>query len=415
MVSQTGYYDSSAAPRNGHLLDNDKYYERSKPLYEYYSASQVVSARDFGAKGDGNTDDTEALNTFFAAAAEKRLIAFLDAGIYLVSDTVHIPAESKIVGEALSSIIMGYGSNFQSKFSPRAIVQVGLPGDVGRIEWSDTLVSTQGPCEGAILIEYNIFSPEEPSGMWDIHTRIGGFPGTQLQLNDCPAIPGDQIANDNCIAAFMSVHITASAGGLFMENCWLWVADHDLEDPQYSRISIYAGRGMLVESQSGRIWLSATGSEHHVLYQYQLLNTRDVYMGHVQTESPYFQPEPLARYPFPVEKHISDPDFWTDCWNIPSIEPCESSWAMRIINSTGVVAYGAGLYSFFDSYDFMCSRDNSTRNCQERVLSVNNSKVKFLGLSTVASRVMVHQDGADLVLAKNNNSTFADTLALYHT
>ena len=274
MVSQTGYYDSSAAPRNGHLLDNDKYYERSKPLYEYYSASQVVSARDFGANGDGNTDDTEALNNFFAAAAEKRLIAFLDAGIYLVSNTVHIPAESRIVGEALSSIIMGYGNNFQSKFSPRAIVQVGLPGDVGRIEWSDTLVSTQGPCEGAILIEYNIFSPEEPSGMWDIHTRIGGFPGTQLQLNDCPAIPGDQIANDNCIAALMSVHITASAGGLFMENCWLWVADHDLEDPQYSRISIYAGRGMLVESQSGRIWLSATGSEHHVLYQYQLLNTR---------------------------------------------------------------------------------------------------------------------------------------------
>ena len=310
---------------------------------------------------------------------------------------------------------MGYGSNFQNKFTPRAVVQVGLPGEVGRIEWSDTLLSTQGPCEGAVLIEYNLFSPDEPSGMWDVHTRIGGFPGTQLQLNDCPAIPGDQIVKDNCIAAFMSMHITTTAGGLFTENCWLWVADHDLEDDQYSRVSVFAGRGLLVESRRGRIWLSATGSEHHVLYQYQLLNTRDIYMGYVQTESPYFQPEPLARYPFPAENYLSDPDFWTDCRNTNSIEPCESSWAMRIINSTGVVTYGAGLYSFFDSYDHTCSRDNSTRNCQERVLSVEDSRVKFLGLSTVASRVMVHQDGVDLILAKNNNSTFADTLALYHT
>lgn len=29
-----------------------------------------------------------------------------------------------------------------------------------------------------------------------------------------------------------------------------------------------------------------TGVEHHVLYQYQLVNTQNIYMGVIQTESP---------------------------------------------------------------------------------------------------------------------------------
>lgn len=30
-----------------------------------------------------------------------------------------------------------------------------------------------------------------------------------------------------------------------------------------------------------------TSVEHHTLYQYQLANTKDVYMGFIQTETPY--------------------------------------------------------------------------------------------------------------------------------
>lgn len=30
-----------------------------------------------------------------------------------------------------------------------------------------------------------------------------------------------------------------------------------------------------------------TAVEHHTLYQYQLANTKDVYMGFIQTETPY--------------------------------------------------------------------------------------------------------------------------------
>lgn len=47
--------------------------------------ADVVNVRDFGAKGDGVTDDTSA----FVAAAEKAAIVFVPKGSYLVSSLVH--------------------------------------------------------------------------------------------------------------------------------------------------------------------------------------------------------------------------------------------------------------------------------------------------------------------------------------
>ena len=41
------------------------------------------------------------------------------------------------------------------------------------------------------------------------------------------------------------MHITKPSSGLYLENVWLWVADHDIEDPQLRQITIYAGRGLL--------------------------------------------------------------------------------------------------------------------------------------------------------------------------
>lgn len=335
----------------------------------------------------------------------------------MVTDTIYVPPNAKIVGEALASIIMGTGPNFQDLENPRPVVQVGRPGDVGQIEWSDTIVSTRGATAGAILIEYNLYSPDVPSGMWDVHTRIGGFAGTYLQVSECPALGATDTVQPKCVAAYMSIHITAYAGGLFTENCWYWVADHDLEDQRYQRVTIYAGRGVLVEARRGRIWLSATGSEHHVLYQYQLVNTKDVYMGHVQTEEAYFQPHPVAQYPFPLVPILNDPDFGVDCQNDPVPAGCNMGWGMRVINSSNVVIYGAGLYSFFNNYNDSCASNKSPEFCQERILSFAgyNEGSRVLGLSTVGTRIMVERDGVDWVEAIQNNSTFADTLALYQS
>ncbi|KAF5669029.1 beta-1,3 exoglucanase [Fusarium heterosporum] len=402
-------------PRSETLLDGDIYYERSKPHYELVPSSSFISAKANGAHGAASHDDTQALNALFKFTAENGLIAYLDAGYYIVTDTVHIPPNAKIVGEALASIIMGTGPNFGDMNNPRPVVQVGRPGDVGQIEWSDTIVSTRGPTAGAILIEYNLYSPGAPSGMWDVHTRVGGFAGTYLQVPECRAIKGSSTINPRCLAAHTNFHITAPAGGLFTENCWFWVADHDIENQKYERIAVYSGRGVLVEAQRGRIWLSASGSEHHTLYQYQFANTRDIYIGHAQTEQAYFQPIPMAQYPYTPVPALNDPDFQTDCQNDPNPAGCNMGWGMRVINSNNVVAYGLGLYSFFINYNDTCASNKSPGYCQERTLSIQgpSSGVKILGLSTIGTRTMLERDGVDLVAAIENNSTFADSLALF--
>jgi hypothetical protein len=207
------------------LLDsNRKYYERSKPQYETVSKEDFLSARDLGVMGDGKTDDAVALNAAILQAADEGKILFVDAGTYLVSSTIYIPPGSRIVGEALASVILSSGDIFNSINVPQAVVMVGLPGEQGWVEWSDMIVSTRGQQTGAVLIKWNLASDPDNyiSGMWDVHARIGGFTGTELQTTQCPTTPTKQKVNPNCIGAYMAMHVTKYASGLYMENVWLW-------------------------------------------------------------------------------------------------------------------------------------------------------------------------------------------------
>jgi glucan 1,3-beta-glucosidase len=248
-------------PRPDTLLSGGKFYERSKPQYANIPVSQFLSVRDFGAKGDGVTDDSAALNTILTTASNAKKIVFFDAGIYLVKSTINVPAGSKIVGEAYP-LIMGSGAFFSDMSNPQPVVRVGQGGQQGNaVEWSDMIVATQGATTGAVLIEWNLNSPDNtPSGMWDVHTRIGGFTGSNLQVAQCPKTPSQNITNTagvnaNCIAAFMAMHLTSSTSSLYLENVWLWTADHDMDDPGLTQITIYAGRGLFIESSYGKIWL----------------------------------------------------------------------------------------------------------------------------------------------------------------
>lgn len=201
----------------GPLAAGADFYERSKPQYENYPASSFYSVRDAGAKGDGVTDDSDVLITAIAYAAGAGKILYFDAGIYLVTKTIYIPSGSKITGESYP-VILSSGPFFADMANPKPVVQVGKSGEVGTIEWTDMIVSTKGAQAGAILIEYNLASVGTPSGIWDVHTRIGGFAGSDLQLANCPATNATvATVPAQCIAAFMSMHITTTATRLYME------------------------------------------------------------------------------------------------------------------------------------------------------------------------------------------------------
>lgn len=271
----------------GLITADGSYYQRSKPQYEGLPLSNFVSARTLGATGNGQTDDTAALQNAINTANTQGKILFVDHGDYLVTSTITIPAGSKIVGESYS-VILSSGSFFNDISNPQPVVQIGEAGDVGTVEWSDMIVSTQGQQQGAVLFEYNLASPPtSPSGLWDVHARVGGFAGSKLQVSECVKTPNITVTSSNlnadCIAAYLTFHITTSGTGLYLQNNWLWVADHDVEDPALTQITIYAGRGLLDESTNGIIWLVGTAVEHHTLYQYQFVNTQDVFAGQVSS------------------------------------------------------------------------------------------------------------------------------------
>ena len=74
-------------------------------------------------------------------------------------------------------------------------------------------------------------------------------------------------------------HVTSKGSGYF-ENVWAWSADHDIDTSSETQINVFTGRGILIESQ-GPCWFYASGSEHSVLYQYNLVGAQDIYLGMV--------------------------------------------------------------------------------------------------------------------------------------
>jgi glucan 1,3-beta-glucosidase len=105
-------------------------------------------------------------------------------------------------------------------------------------------------------------------------------------------------------------------------------------------------------------------------------------MGVIQTETPYFQAKPNALVPFRPQASLADPTF-ADC----RTDGCRKAWGLRILDSTDVFMYGAGLYSFFEHYEQTCL---DTESCQENMLELQRSKnVWLFGLNTKASTNMV--------------------------
>ncbi|KAG7107919.1 Glucan 1 like protein [Verticillium longisporum] len=257
-------------------------------------------------------------------------------------------------------------------------------------------------------------------------------------MDPCPTYPNRTVAIEpSCFAAWGSMHITRPAAGLLMENCWVWVADHDLEDPSYRQITIFAGRGVLVESDEGRLWFHASSSEHHVLYQYLFHRTRDVYMGQIQTETPYFQPNPPATVPFPPARAYHDPDFAKECaaGAHPDADPrvpCAMAWALKIEASRDIKIYGAGLYSFFNDYSTACCQIGAGARCQQRLFDIggshggcvygnatasgvvgSSSGVEVYNLNIVGTRAMITRNGRDIASYDDNIAGFTAGIGVY--
>jgi hypothetical protein len=142
------------------------FFTRRRPQYYNLGGGQVFDAKAYGAEGDGVTDDTAALNSILALAANMSSIVYIPYGVYVIKDTVHIPLGSRIIGQAWPQI-MASGSKFQDMEDPHVAVQVGNEGDVGIIEIQQMMFTTSGPTAGAVLMEWNVHeSTQGSAGIW---------------------------------------------------------------------------------------------------------------------------------------------------------------------------------------------------------------------------------------------------------
>ncbi|KAM0279315.1 hypothetical protein ACHAQH_004662 [Verticillium albo-atrum] len=145
------------------------------------------------------------------------------------------------------------------------------------------------------------------------------------------------------------------------------------------------------ENHALPVWLYGTASEHCVLYQYQTVDSANIFMGMIQTESPYFQDAPRAPAPFgnaPAISKASDP---TSDFCKPGERKCAVSLGVRLVNSEKIYIYGAGLYSWFDNYDQACV---GTEDCQRRMATIE----------------MISPVGGVAVLGKDNKISYCDVV-----
>lgn len=401
--------------RAGALLGSDgKYFTMKQPQYEKYDAGQFANIKDQGVKGDGSADDTAAINAALLANANCK-ITYFPQGVYLVFDTITIPPGSRIVGEVWSTI-SAMGAKFRDANNPRVMLKVGNAGDIGVAQISDMLFTVGEVLPGAILMEINMAGASKGDvGIWNSHFRIGG--AIDSKVNTACTNPNPS----SCKAAFLMLHVKPS-GSPYIENMWGWTADHSLDGGPQQVIA--TGRGALIEGTKAT-WLVGTAFEHNSLYQYNLVNAVNVYIGMQQTETAYWQGPgaPISGpSPWDVNYSYTDPDF-SGCPGNDS--KCRMGWAQRIVGGSNIYIYGSGYWVFFNGLTFAsghgygggggceascCQSDI----CQYNAAEVYNGPKKLYWYSVnTHSFTNLILDGGNVLAQLNNPGGWGGVVAAY--
>eukprot|EP00043_Microstomoeca_roanoka_P018214 m.193711 g.193711 ORF g.193711 m.193711 type:complete len:682 (-) comp16783_c2_seq13:216-2261(-) len=241
----------------------------------------VFNVRDAGAKGDGVTDDTAAI----ASALQQHDVVFFPYGTYVISSTINLTATNVLIGEVYSLLAAQAGAPaFASADNPNPMLRLPA-GPNSKPLLMDLMLTATGDVPGCVLLEWN---SGPLSAMYDVHYRL-----------------------ENTVWALF--HMTASGAG-YIENSWMWIADHDIDTGDV--ITIKSPRGLLCESQ-GPTYMYGTAVEHNYLYNYNISGASNVHLLMTQTETPYWQSPPTA-------------------------------WGLTVTNSNNIWLYGTGYYSWFN-------------------------------------------------------------------
>ena len=165
-----------------------------------------------------------------------------------------------------------------------------------------------------------------------------------------------------------------------------------------------------------------TASEHQLLYQYNLVNAQNVLLAMIQTESPYFQGRSFALASQSANTIPTYPDpncarRYSAAQNIPASRYLASqedrALGLHIQSSRDIFVLGAGLYSFFDSYQQDSLADHA---CQRRICVIDDvqasSNIWLFSIATVGVEVILTLNDQDYLHESQFRDGFCSTLSL---
>jgi hypothetical protein len=97
-------------------------HDETRALRALPPTSDWANVRSFGAKGDGKTDDTAAIQK----AIDSRRVVYLPLGFYAVNDTIRLKPDTVLIGlhPALTQLLLPNGSPlFQGVGTPKALLE----------------------------------------------------------------------------------------------------------------------------------------------------------------------------------------------------------------------------------------------------------------------------------------------------
>ncbi|RYP03367.1 hypothetical protein DL764_005182 [Monosporascus ibericus] len=399
---------ASSVPRPASLAPGGDFLAIPAPSYAGNTVDDFINVKDPAQNGghevlgDNTRDESAVLNQILRYAAESGKIAYFPFGLYRVDDTLFVPAGSRIVGEAWAAIT-GNGEGFKDSSSPKPVVQIGNPGDVGVAQISDMRFTVSDVLPGAIIVQYHMAgnSPGDVA-LWNSmietansFTTVGGTRGAEALTNAC------RDAANECRGASIGLHL-AKTSSAYIENVWNWVADHITEDfDGGSRIA--AKGGTLVEAAAGGTWLHALGSEHYWLYQLNLRGARGVFVSLLQSETNYDQGDNVEQTPpapwVPDVASWGDPDF---SWCSAADTRCRMGFSNYIQGGSDIYHYGSASWAFFSGPGYQSCA--GTYACQNHMhwITETPDNLQVFGLCSKDSWAALRlADGTNIVTSPN--------------